>query len=321
MGKNSGNRAGRLPRALRPLFGWLLLVLLLFGWHQYQELLERTRLHFTVVLPSDLSAHDAVSVTLDGLPVGDEQKYWVGSHTFKVVDLKIEPFITNFFGWYGGFSLGQIELKRAMGTLSVSANPSASVITITGPEFSKTLTNSVGADLKVPTDAYSVQAQYPHWSQAQNTTVLDGQTASCAFDLKFGALRLICNKDGATFSLEHSGQAEDSGDLPATVFGLPSGDYQIAAFYHQRKIRQSITVAADTTNDVPIRFVLGAVRISSVPPGASVSATNGDYLGQTPLELTDVTPQVANLYLSLHGYEPIILPIEVITGQTNAART
>ncbi len=316
MGKDSGNRAVRLPGALRPLLYWLFFVLALFGWHQYQELLERTRLHFAVALPSDLSAYETVAVTLDGLPVGDEQRYGIGTHTFKISGAKIEPFVTNFFGWYGGFSLGRIRLKRAMGTLSVSASPPASVITITGPEFSTLLSNSVGTNISVPTDTYAVIASYPHWSQSRNVMVDADQTTACDFTPQLGALRLTCNRDGAKYTLR-SGDLTLAGDLPATLDGLPTGQYQLTANYHRRQVGNTVAVEASVTNYTPLQFALGALRIESVPSGASVSATNGDYLGQTPVVLLDLPPQTATLSLSLYGYEPAALAVEVAADRTN----
>jgi hypothetical protein len=41
---------GYWRRILRPLFWWLLLVLVLFAIHTHQRLMEKTRLEFTVTM-------------------------------------------------------------------------------------------------------------------------------------------------------------------------------------------------------------------------------------------------------------------------------
>jgi len=108
-------------RILRPLFWWLILVLALYGIRTHQRLMEKTRLDFTVTLQGQ--PHFEASTTFDGKPMVSGQKISLGNHTFAVTLPKAEPFSTNMFVWYGGHDFGTIDLKRTMGTLSVSADP------------------------------------------------------------------------------------------------------------------------------------------------------------------------------------------------------
>jgi len=306
-------------RVLRPLGWWLLLVLLMYGYRSHQRLMEQTRIQFSITLngqPLDATAQ------LDGQPVYSGQKISLGSHTFIITNPKTETFSTNFIGWYGGRDFGQINLQRTMGSLSVMANPPAQTLTITGPEFSLTLPDSVGTNVTVPTDTYQVRADYPHWSQSQNVSVFDHQSAACIFSPQFGALHLNCNRDGATYDLQFAnGQSVDTGNLPATVASLPVGGYQVVVSYHGKQIQKPVTVTVGVTNAIPLKFVLGAARLESVPAGADVRATDGSYLGQTPLDVPDMTPQTAQFNLSLSGYAPVSVAVEIVADQTNTCRT
>ena len=308
-------------RVLRPLGWWLLLVLVMYGYRSHQRAMEHTRIQFSITLNGQPLTLDATT-QLDGQPIYSGQKISLGSHTFSVNHPKAESFTTNFFGWYGGRDFGQINLQRAMGSLSVTANPLAQTITITGPEFSLTLPDSTGTNITVPTDSYQVRAEYPHWAQSQNTTVFDRQAASCVFSPQFGALHLTCNRDGAMYDLQFTnGQSLDTGNLPATVTGLPVGSYQMVASYHKFQMQKSVVVETGATNEMPVEFVLGAARLETVPPGADVRTMDGNYLGQTPLDLPDMTPQTARFNLSLSGYAPVSVALEIAADQTNSCRT
>jgi hypothetical protein len=320
MGKSaSKNRASHWLRVLRPLFGWLLFVLGLFGIREHQRLMEQTRLNFIITLSGQSLETTAL---LDRKPFVSGERILLGEHTFTFSQPKAEPFTTNFFAWYGRHDLGRINLKRSVGTVSIQANPPAATITITGPEFSTTLSNSIGTNLIVPTDQYEVRAEYSHWSQSQNVTVFDNQSALCIFAPKLGALHLTANKDEVTYSLQSaSGQPMSDGNLPAIITDLLADNYQLIATYHQRKLKKSVIIEAGLTNEVSLEFILGAARIESAPSGAEVLTTNGFHLGNTPLELPDIVPHTMRLNLYLAGYETVPISLNIIADQTNVCHT
>ena len=72
---------------------------------------------------------------------------------------------------------------------------------------------------------------------------------------------------------------------------------------------------------MPIQFVYGAAKLETVPSGAGVLTANGNYLGQTPLLLPDITPQTAQFNLSLSGYEPVSVTLAITADQTNSFST
>ena len=306
-------------RGLRPLLWWLLLVLALLGYRKHREWLAQTRIEFSVTLGNS-PAFNAMA-RLDGKQVVSGANIALGAHAFTVNHPKAGPFQTNFFAWYGRHDFGEIQLKRSLGTLRIQAAPLASAITVTGPEYSITLSDTAGTNLTVPTDSYIVRAEYPHWSQTQKPTVVASQTASCVFAPQLGALRLSCNKGEATYRLESDGQLLSEGDLPTIVAGLPAGGYKVTASYHGHPLQRAATVEADRTNDVAIEFVFGTARLETTPPGAEVRAANGSYLGQTPLVMQDMTPAMAQFNLSLPGYEPLSVTVDIAAGKTSVCHT
>ena len=315
------NRQRSWVRGLRPLVWWLLLFLVLFGIRLNERMLEQTRLFYSLSLNGQPLPYD-VAITFDGRPIRSGENIPLGNHRFEIIGQNTDPFATNLSIWYGRHDLGEIHLKRSTGTLSINADPPAQAITISGPEFSTNLPDSSGAKLTVPTGLYTVRVQYPHWWNSQKVSVNRETMSPVSFSPRFGALRLTCNKGDATYLLEFDkGQSADSGDLPATVTDLPTGNYLLTVRYHNRQMQQSAVVEPGVTNEVPIHFVYGAVQLETLPSGAQVLTLNGNYLGQTPLLLSDMTPQTAQFNLALSGYEPVLVTLKIAADQTNICRT
>jgi len=305
---------------LRPLLWWLILVLVLYGIRTHQRLMETTCLEFTVTMQGQ--PHYEASTTFDGKPAISGQKIPLGNHTFAVTLSKGEPFSTNLFVWYGDHNFGAIDLKRTMGTLAVTANPPAPFIYIRGPEWSVTLTNSSGLTQSVPTDEYTVEADYPHWQKLDTTAVFANQTTSYPIAPHFGGLQLGCNQTDATYQLQTAdGLQISSGLLPATVAELPAGDYKIVAVHHGHQRPETLTVKADTTTPEQFDFNYGAAVFETTPVGATVSTGDGQYWGATPLTLGELQPGYWSFTLKRNGYQSVQLSFDLAANQTNFIST
>jgi hypothetical protein len=205
-----------------------------------------------------------------------------------------------------------------MGRLVIKADPPALSISISGPEFATNLQDGSGGNLAVPTDLYTVNAQYQRWPDSKNVSITENAGSSVTFSPHFSTVNLSCNRDGATFQLQNGGgQIIENGNLPATVSDLPAGNYQANIYYHSRTIQKPFVVRPDTTNDIPFQFKLGAVHLETKPSGAEARTRDGNYLGQTPLLLADLVPQACQITLSLSGYEPVTVAVEIAADQTN----
>lgn len=295
-------------------------MLILYGIHYHQRMIELTRITFSTALEGRTFAPD-VTVSLDGRTIISGEKISLGNHVLRATHSKGDPVATKFFAWYGPHDFGQIQLKRTKGMLSVKADPRAESISISGPEFSATLKNCSATNLTVPTDTYTVKATYPHWSQSQDAPVANNLASAIMFAPQFGGLNLTCNHSGAAFQLRSAdGEAVDGGNLPATVTDLPPGSYQITTSYHKLQLHQSMMVETGKTNEQEAVFKLGAARLESIPPGATVRDADGGYLGETPLSLSDITPHVMRLSLSLAEYQTTPAEMEIIENQITTNR-
>ena len=281
--------------------------------------MEKTRLNFNVTLEGQMT--DA-SATFDGKPAFNGQKIPLGNHTFAITHPKGEAFSTNMFIWYGEHNLGTIDLKRTMGTLSVSADPPADWLVIRGPEWSVTLTNSSGLKQIVPTDVYNIEAGYPHWRKTFAANVFANQTSPCNIAPHFGGLKLGCNQSDATFQLQTAdGQPVSDGILPATISGLPAGDYKLVSLHHGHQRTDTLAVKADTTTDSQIDFRYGEVAFETSPAGVTVATDDGRYLGETPLTLHEMQPGKYIFALQRNGYQSVQVSLNVDADQTSYVRT
>ena len=314
--------SGSFRRALRvlwPLGAATLLILALLGYRTHQRWMAQTRLRFAAYLPGE-SVFTGVG-ELDGKPFASGGLVSLGPHRLRILDPKAEPFVAEFWVWHGGRDFGSIELVRAHGTLAVSADPPAARLTIQGPEFSVTLTNSPGMTSAVPADVYAIEIRYPYWREQQEVTVRSRATESRRFNPKFGAMRIESNRPGVAFAL-HAGddRVVQRSKAPATLAGLPVGSYRVAATYQSETQEMPASVTAGQTNSVLVSFSLGSALIVSEPPGAEVVSKGGRRWGLTPALVHDVPPGKWEFQLRKDGHVPAVLTVEILADQTNRAQ-
>lgn len=314
-------RSRHWVQALRPLLWWAGFVLVLLAIHKHQQWIERTRLGFEVTLDGRPLPFE-ITPTFDGRGIRSGDRLSLGSHTFAITNPKVEPFTTNLFIWYGEHNLGSINLKRAKGTLSVMAKPPAAMITIRGPEFETTLTNSPGTTLSVPTDRYVMEANYSHWRESGEVTVLMNATASWNFAPRLGTLRLTCNRPGTSFQLlKPDDGLVAGGDLPSTIQDLPQGSYKLVGWHHGNRMDQTITATAGVTNSVQVEFQYGTALLETEPSGATVVTENGREWGTTPSTFPELTPGRWRFLLKREGYEVALVSLDITGQETNTFHT
>ena len=321
LGNRSGQpQTGAWKRILFPLILWILFTLVLYGIKTHERWMEKTRLNFTLTLQGQPLF--GATITLDGKPATSGQRIALGSHTFVVTHPKAEPYSTNFSIHYGGLDLGSVDLKRSVGTLSLAADPPADGLRIRGPEWSVSLTNSCGVTDSVPTDAYEISVVYPHWRKSYEITIYAGETAPLTVAPHFGGLELTCNQSDAAFELQAvDGQTVSQGVLPATVTGLPAGDYFLFATHHGHEQKKALTVTASTTTGARCDFLYGVTVIETSPAGVTVLAEDGRSLGQTPLTLAEMLPGGRTFILQRSGYQTVQVSLEIAANQTNYVTT
>lgn len=316
----SESRSRYWRRVLRPLSWWLLLVLLMFAYRTHQRLTAKTRLSFEPMLAGKFTAYES-EAAIDGKAARSGQQISIGWHTLTVTHPKTKSFSTNLFVWYGENELGQIMLERATGMLAVNATPAARWLTIRGPEFSVTLTNTSGITSAVPTDQYVIEATYKYWHHREDVTVLAGYTVPQSFTPKLGMLRIEASHADATYQLrDDKGTRLEFGSLPATLPELPEGNYQLTGSRKRDQRELPVIVNANLTNLTRVEFIYGAAVIESEPPGAVVTS-GGNELGVTPLTLPELQPGNFEFTARLNDYEDITRSLTVTANQTNSFRT
>ncbi|HEY6261015.1 MAG TPA: PEGA domain-containing protein [Nitrospiraceae bacterium] len=300
---------------------WLILVLLLYAYRQHQLWIERTRLTFSAVLQGR-SVDYEVRATLDGQPITSGNRISLGQHTFSVSHPKADLFSTNLFVWYGAHDLGQIVLNRGQGTLAIQCSPPAALLTINGPEFSQTATNSPGVTVTVPADHYVVEAKYPRVEERAEVAVPGNGTGSWNFAPRIGNLQVTCNRAGATYQLRNAENREvERGEFPATIRDLPEGNYKLLALHHGNRREESVAVTAGTTKSNEINFAYGTAALESEPAGATVTTADGRSLGVTPLRLSELSAGHWEFILRREGSESTTVSLEITANQTNSFRT
>jgi len=314
------NNRGYWRRVLRPLFWWLLLVMVLFGIHKHQQLMDRTRLDFSLTLQGQ-PFYDA-SITWDGQPAANDQRITLGSHVFAVTNPKVETFSTNLFIWYGGHNLGAIDLKRAMGTLSVTADPPAPELSIHGPEFDVELTNSPGMTSSVPTDHYVIMSRYAYWSRSDEVLVSSAVSTTWRIEPQLGAAQIRCNEADANGELmEPDGRVIEVFTFPYSISDLPVGAYKVTAQHHNDVLTRTLDVQLGMTNQLALDFSYGTAVLETEPPGAVVRTGDGQYLGVTPLNVTELKPGTWTFVLQHDGYETATASLAITADQSTSFQT
>jgi len=316
--KENGFR--RRVRVIRPLLWWLLLVLALYAYRQHQERSAQTKLIFSISINGKQAELEA-RATLDGQVVGSGQVTPLGQHRLVISHPKAESFSTNLFIWYGVHNLGNIALNRSQGILALDVRPQAAQLSVRGPEFQVTLTNSAGMTSSIPADVYDIEASNARQTVKQEIPIQGNSRAFVHLAPRFGTLRITSSHPDTSYRLQGmEGAHSEEGQMPATVAELPEGLYSLIAERGGQRKQLSVRVGAEETTEANVKFEYGAILIESEPPGAEVFGSDGRLAGPTPLSLPALVAGnwIGEVRLAKYDTTPIQVPVEA--GRTNLAR-
>lgn len=303
-------------RAIRPLIWWFIMVLLMFAYRTHERLSANTRISFDPTLAGKQLGYEA-STTIDGMRASSGQRIPIGWHTLTITHPKTKSFSTNLFVGYGQHELGQIELERAMGTLEVNSDPVARRLTIRGPEFSATLTNTSGMTSSVPTGMYVIEGVFKHASRRVEVTVNVGERTVQNFAAMFGAIRIETSREDVMFQLRDTGdKLVGAGKLPAFVGELPVGKYRLIATRLSTQQEIQIILTSGVTNQTRVVFEYGTAMLATEPAGATVTSEDGRNWGETPLTLNELATGRWTFKLQRNGYESALVALEITANQT-----
>jgi tetratricopeptide (TPR) repeat protein len=308
-------------RVLRPLFWWLLLLLVLGVLRAHEQLSKSTSIKYIVSLDGTEIWSNGM-VTFDGRTLESGERVPVGNHNLVVSHPKAESLSTNLFIWYGENDLGTLPLARIKGNLIVEADSPAPVLTIRGAEFSQAFNNCSKESVPVPVGSYVVEAKYSYWNKREEVNVTKGGSTKVRFEPRLGALEVKGSHPDTFFKLfDPEKQELTSGKLPLSLNQLPEGVYTISTQHGRHKHEQIASVEANKTNNLRIEYSFGAAAFQTEPAGAVVRSENSGDLGTTPLFLAEVALGPSTFTLKREGYEPVVVSLEISERQTNFFRT
>ncbi|MEA3189300.1 MAG: eukaryotic-like serine/threonine-protein kinase [Chthoniobacter sp.] len=99
-----------------------------------------------------------------------------------------------------------------------------------------------------------------------------------------GAVALSSDPAGAEFELRLDGKSVRSGRTPATLTGIPTGEYEIEVRRGDWKLHDAVQVERGQTATRTFEFANGALAVSSDPAGAEI-AVDGTPRGVAPLQI------------------------------------
>lgn len=212
------------------------------------------------------------------------------------------------------------RLSKMPGILSVDTSPAGALLSVDG-----------GAPLKTPAKveglspgSHRVQITLSgHESVDTSVEILGSKTTdlgTLALPSIYGSVDLTSTPDGLEFAIrpaaDPSAKPVRTGHTPASFNDIPHGSYVVT---FSRPGCKDHTVAVEvqkaTKSPVDTRYLDGSLELTSDPSGANVNK-DGSFLGTTPLTLNNLTPKLASFELTLPGYDPTPIEVQIPEGDS-----
>ncbi|MBB5212892.1 PEGA domain-containing protein [Microbulbifer hydrolyticus] len=297
-----GNKLLLSPKAIAVASGLLLGALVLIYLLVARSLIFETQ-------PADAD----VSVSGLALPLGDGHLVLPGSYSYTVSATGYLPQSGEVEVSSDSNSRHAVKLQRLPGHLQVVTDPQVPVrVLVNGTEVSSTdgLAESIPAGRKRIT---ILTERYLPFSKEIEIEGLDNtQTLTANLRPAWANVYITSNPAGATVSVE----GKILGTTPLTA-ELVQGDQLVNISLPDHKTAQitvPVTAGVDQTlATVDLNAADGTLRVVSTPPGASVTV-DGEYRGQTPMDLDLASNSRHELRFFLDGYSTVERTVDVRAG-------
>ncbi len=212
------------------------------------------------------------------------------------------------------------RLSKMPGILTVDTSPSGALLSIDG-----------GAPVKTPAKveglspgSHRVQVTLSgHESVDTSVEILGSKTTdlgTLALPSIYGSVELTSTPDGLDFAIrpaaDPAAKPVRTGRTPASFDDIPHGSYVVT---FSRPGCKDHTVAVEvqkaTKSPVDTKYLDGSLELTSDPSGANVNK-DGSFLGTTPLTLNNLTPKLASFELTLPGYDPTPIEVQIPEGDS-----
>ena len=254
-----------------------------------------------------------VSVSGLALPLGDGHLVLPGHYSYTISATGYIPQSGEVEVSSDSNSRHAVNLERLPGHLQVVTDPQVPVrVLVNGTEVTSSdgLAESIPAGRKritILTDRYLPFSKEIEIEGLDNT-----QTLTAKLRPAWANVRITSNPAGATVSVE----GKILGTTPLTA-ELVQGDRLVDISLPQYKTVQvpvPVTAGVDQTLEtVDLNAADGTLRVVTNPPGASVTV-NGEYRGQTPMDLDLASNSRHELRFFLDGYSTVERSVDVRAG-------
>jgi len=297
------DRRRRLPKYL-----WLYALLLLFAVALLFILTARS---LRVVVDSET----APSINISGIALAFGERYLLqsGDYRISVTAPGYEPYEGSLKVSSAANQEHRVTLRPLPGVLNVASDPSGAELRIDGDVVGRTPLEA----LSLPAGEYRLELRAPRYLPLQQSLTVAGrqreQSLQLALAPAWADLRIESQPPGATVLVD----GEPRGETPA--------DIDVLQGEHELGLRLTGYAPWDTAIDVaaggarqldPVSLVpaSGVLSLDSSPGGANVSI-DGEFAGQTPLELELEPGGEHRLRLSRAGYRSLSQSLRLDAGE------
>lgn len=307
----------------RPFLLWIAASAALFAVKFHLDQVHHATIRFTASMEGR-SDRPKYRATVNDAPFDSGLPSGLGHRMLRIECDGAQHYSTNIFVGYGGKNLGNINLKRARGTLDLTIKPAAERIIIQGKE-TNILVDAVSHDTwLLPTDPYSVITQFPRFTTTNQLTIDVDRVLPLLIDPGITALSLASEPTNSEFALASVTHPEITihSNTPSVLTGLPAGEYTLGIWQSDYRKRLSVKLNyGEGTNELTVKFDYAQLTIESHPQGADVFQ-NRKRLGVTPTTL-NLKPgdyrfvivkdgfRSTNFSLSLNGTEPRAISVKL----------
>jgi hypothetical protein len=199
--------------------------------------------------------------------------------------------------------LGTVSLVRSTGTLQITSIPPDSDYTLKNDILGIARSGKCPDVLKqIPIGTYEITIIRDGWQIKGTISVRRNETALFNPQFTYGSVAITSDPSGA--SVSENGKV--LGITPITVDQLPAGSHTfVFSLSDYKTTSASADVSANAVANLSAtlqRIVFGVAKVSSKPSGATVFE-NGQNLGQTPLNVKELTLGQHTYSLGLPGYK------------------
>lgn len=306
--------ADKQRRGFNP-WRWLLLFTLLVFIVIMSFLLGAKSIHISV------QAESPADIALSGglyLPFGDRYLLHAGDYHLNVTAQGYHPLESDITVTDEGSQNIQLVLRPLPGRLSISTQPAGAKVLIDG-EF---IANTPLENAPVQAGQHHLMIQLARYLPVERDLLVEGRNIQqqLVFPLEPAWADISIDSDPRGAIIMVDGQPR--GTTPAVV-ELLQGERQLSvqkdAYYDWQK---ELVVTAGENQDLGkliLQAAAGTIRLESVPNHANVTV-DGEFRGQTPLNLKVDPDQIHVLAVFKPGYRHYTGNLELAAGTTSSRR-